>query len=117
MRKRLLISCATLLVGAFGYGQATTQRQAPAPAQPAATAQRPAAGAATTVAAQRALLDQYCVTCHSDRLKTGNLSLEKLDVTHVGDSAEVWEKVVRKLRAGMMPPIGVKRPEPPAYEA
>src|SRR6266540_1953034 len=44
----------------------------------------------------RALLDRYCVTCHSDRLKTANLSLQGLDLTKVADHADLWEKVVRK---------------------
>ena len=58
----------------------------------------------------RALLDQYCVTCHNDRLKTANLSLQGLDLSKVADHAELWEKVVRKLRAGVMPPPDVPRP-------
>ena len=57
-------------------------------------------------AKQRALLDEYCVTCHNDRLKTANFSLEKLDLAAAGDHPEVWEKVIRKLRAGVMPPPG-----------
>ena len=59
----------------------------------------------------RAVSDRYCVTCHSNHLKTAGLSLEGLDVTHAGDAAEAWEKVVRKLRAGAMPPAGVPRPD------
>ncbi len=50
------------------------------------------------------LLNQYCVTCHNEKLKTGGLALDKLDVNHAGADAETWEKVVRKVRAGMMPP-------------
>ena len=64
----------------------------------------------------RALLDKYCVTCHNDRAKTGGLTLEKIDPAHVAQNTEIWEKVVRKLRAGMMPPQGMPRPEPGAYE-
>jgi mono/diheme cytochrome c family protein len=64
----------------------------------------------------RALLDKYCVTCHSDRLKTANLSLQGLDLTTVADHAEVWEKVIRKMRAGVMPPPGVPRPALAEYE-
>ena len=68
----------------------------------------PSAGQSTaeTAAAtsQRALLDQYCVTCHNERLQTAGLTLDALDVTNVAADAEVWEKVVRKLRAGAMPP-------------
>src|SRR4051812_745228 len=58
----------------------------------------------------RATLDQYCVTCHNDRLKTSNLSLEKLNLADVGDHPEIWERVVRKLRAGVMPPPDIRRP-------
>jgi mono/diheme cytochrome c family protein len=64
----------------------------------------------------RALLDRYCVTCHSDRLKTANLSLQGLDLTKVADHADVWEKVVRKLRAGVMPPPDVPRPALAEYD-
>ncbi len=64
------------------------------------------------VTSQRALLDRYCVGCHNTKLKTANLELDKLDLTHLGDQAEIGEKVVRKLRAGMMPPSGMPRPEP-----
>jgi hypothetical protein len=65
----------------------------------------------------RALLDKYCVTCHNDRLKTANLSLQTLDLTKIADHAEVWEKVVRKLRAGVMPPPDMPRPALAEYDA
>jgi hypothetical protein len=57
-----------------------------------------------------AFLAQYCVTCHNDRLKTGGLALDGFDVAQAGSHADVWEKVVRKLRTGMMPPEGAKKP-------
>jgi mono/diheme cytochrome c family protein len=76
-----------------------------------------AAPAQNTLSAQRAVFDQYCVTCHNQKLKTAGLQLDKMDLVHVGDQAEAWEKVVRKLRAGMMPPSGLPRPAPAAYEA
>ena len=65
----------------------------------------------------RTVLDRYCVTCHNDRTRTANLSLEGVDLTAVGDHAELWEKVVRKLRAGMMPPPGARRPPAAEYAA
>jgi hypothetical protein len=64
-----------------------------------------------TQAQDRAFLNQYCVTCHNEKTKTAGLMLDKLDVDHPGDNAETWEKVIRKLRAGMMPPSGVRHPE------
>jgi cytochrome c5 len=67
-------------------------------------------GAATPAAPYRALLDQYCVTCHNERLKTAGLMLDKMDLDRVAEGAETWEKVIRKLRGGMMPPTGRPRP-------
>ena len=62
------------------------------------------------VAAQRALLDQYCVGCHSQKLKTGGFILEKVDPALAGQQPEMWEKVIRKVRAGLMPPARLPRP-------
>src|SRR6188768_3270442 len=70
----------------------------------------------TSAEKTRALLDQYCVTCHNDRLKTANLSLQGLDLTKVSDQSELWEKVIRKLRAGVMPPPDLPRPSLADYE-
>ena len=75
------------------------------------------AGAATADAARyRAVLNEYCVTCHNDKLKTADLMLDQMDVANVPAGAEVWEKVIRKLRMGMMPPAGVKRPDQATYD-
>ena len=63
-----------------------------------------------TSAPERALLDKYCVTCHSDRAKTGGLTLQNIDVTNVPANAETWEKVIRKLSVGAMPPSGMPKP-------
>src|SRR5262249_7761735 len=65
----------------------------------------------------RAFLDKNCVVCHSEKLKTAGLVLENLDVDHVAANAETWEKVVRKLRAGMMPPASMPRPPQEALDA
>jgi hypothetical protein len=66
---------------------------------------------ALSPATERALLDKYCVTCHNQKLKTAGLMLDKADVDHIGDGAEVWEKVVRKIHGGTMPPLGMPRPD------
>ena len=63
-------------------------------------------------ASQRELLNKYCVTCHNERLHTAGLTLEKMDVEHVGANPEVWEKVLRKVATGVMPPPGLPRPDP-----
>src|ERR1700723_3426825 len=63
----------------------------------------------------RAVLDKYCVPCHNQRLKTGGLTLDNLDLSKVPAQAEVWEKVIRKLRSGTMPPAGLPRPDAATY--
>jgi hypothetical protein len=78
-------------------------------------------GTARSVSAQettpRAVLDAYCVTCHNVRLRTANLALDTLNPVRAGDDAATWEKVVRKLRTGAMPPVGRPRPEQAASDA
>jgi hypothetical protein len=59
----------------------------------------------------REAVNQYCVTCHNQRLKTGGLTLDSLDPSNVPADAATWEKAIRKLRAGVMPPAGAKRPD------
>jgi cytochrome c5 len=80
---------------------------APRPSQ----TQTPVPSAAAAAVPSRALLDQYCVTCHNQKLKTAGLMLDKADVRQVGAGADVWEKVIRKLRANAMPPSGRPRPD------
>src|SRR5688572_23905834 len=72
---------------------------------------QPQQAAANPTAAQRALLDQYCVTCHNQQVKTAGLMLDKADLNDIPGGAATWEKVVMKLRAGMMPPINRPRPD------
>jgi mono/diheme cytochrome c family protein len=63
-----------------------------------------------------ALVKQYCVTCHNERAKTGGLVLSTLDMSNIQPDAEVWERVLRKLRAGAMPPQGSRRPDQASYD-
>ena len=62
-------------------------------------------------ATSRALVDKYCVTCHSDKVKTGGLTLQSADLNKVAENAAVWEKVIRKIRVEAMPPQGMPRPD------
>ncbi len=64
----------------------------------------------------RALLDQYCVTCHNARAKTAGLMLDESDLSNLPAGAEVWEKVIRKLRGDAMPPPGLPRPDKAARD-
>jgi mono/diheme cytochrome c family protein len=76
-----------------------------------------APAASTAADLVRDNVNKYCVTCHNARLKTGGVMLDTVDVAHVGADAELWEKVVRKLRGGAMPPAGARRPDQATSEA
>jgi len=85
---------------------------APLLAKPSASS-----SSASSSIARKALVDDYCVTCHNDDMRLGDFSLETVDLNAPGSYAEPLEKVALKLRAGMMPPSGMPRPEPADLEA
>ncbi|MBM4409257.1 MAG: DUF1587 domain-containing protein, partial [Chloroflexi bacterium] len=102
------IACTILCLGGFPlFVTARVQGQAVAPASAATPRSLPASGGPSPSAktsAHRQTLERYCLTCHNQRLRTAGLTLDDADVDRAGQHAEVWEKVVRKLRTGSMPP-------------
>jgi len=82
----------------------------PAPQAASQAGARPEAPAGDA-AANRAVINQYCVSCHNQRTKTAGLMLDTADLSHLSASADLWEKVVRKLRTGTMPPQGARHPD------
>src|SRR5437762_6791908 len=80
-------------------------------------AQQPSAGASPPPAAHRDVVNRYCVSCHNDRVKRGGLALDTVAARDVSEHPDVWEKVLRKIRARQMPPVGMPRPDEPTYEA
>ena len=109
-RSRFVLVVVSLVVvwGAVGYLQANGQAPRPSlsAAPPVSTPAPMTAGAE-----QRALVDRYCTTCHNTRQKTGGLVLQDLELTDVAAHSATWEKVIKKVRAGMMPPVGRPRPD------
>ena len=85
--------------------------QAPAPRVTA-----PVAAAAPATSAGK-LVTQYCISCHNQKLKTGNVVLDTVDAGNVFNSVETWEKVIVKLRSRSMPPPGIRRPDNATYDA
>jgi mono/diheme cytochrome c family protein len=81
-----------------------------------ASPQQPAAATPASVSPEATFLNQYCIGCHNNRAKMAGLALDTLDVAKVGPAAETWEKVVKKIRTGMMPPSGSKRPDRAALD-
>ena len=71
----------------------------------------------TADAAPRPVLDRYCVGCHNDDDLAGGVSFTKIDKSDVGKNAKMWEAAARKLRAGLMPPKGERRPERAVLDA
>src|SRR5437016_3521001 len=79
--------------------------------------QQPTGERSPAAAPQRALINQYCVSCHNDKLKTGGLALDTVSVENMNQTPEVWEKVLHKVRARYMPPAGMPRPDEKAYQS
>jgi mono/diheme cytochrome c family protein len=100
MKRRLtflIVTTCAILVPAHGVrGNAQ---------QPPAAASHPAAEA------HHAVLSKYCYTCHNDKVKSGGLALTTLDILSPAKDSEAWERVVRKLETGAMPPAGRPRPD------
>ena len=118
MRQATERTLLTGLVSALLIGAGTLVPPARLQAAAAPAAQQADTSRGTSVPSDyRVVLDRYCVTCHNDRLRTANLSLDANDFDRVGHNTESWEKVIQKLRSGTMPPAGRPRPEPETYEA
>ncbi len=96
--RRIFLGIIGIVAAAQGVPRAATPGDT-TPATPASLVQ------------DRQILDKYCVTCHNTRLKTAGLTLDTMDLSQVADHADVWEKVVRKLRVGAMPPLGAAHPD------
>jgi len=106
MLRRLWVCFGVPLVAVCSLEAFQSAASSPAPVPRASVA-------ASSIANNRELLNKYCVTCHNDRLKTGGLSLDGGDLadTDVTAASATWEKVIRKLRSGAMPPAGAPRPD------
>ena len=96
-----------ILLAWSGFLPAATQQPATSPAQQDLE----------SATQYRAVLNRYCVTCHNEKLRTAELDLSKIDVGKIAEGAAVWEKVVRKLRTGAMPPAGLPRPDQATYNS
>lgn len=104
----VLSACAGATVGS---AQAPTPRPVPAVSHPRGAAVEPQAVAPAALATAQTVVTRTCVTCHNDRVRNGNLSLAAFNVADAGANAPIAEKMIRKLRAGQMPPAGSRRPE------
>src|SRR5437867_4394702 len=115
MKKHFTLAIAAALVVGVGATADNT------PAKTQARRVKPSMSVAHNVStqsleAQAVLVKQYCAGCHSEKGRSGGLSLAAFDPSQAEQNAETIEKMIRKLRAGMMPPPGARRPEPEALE-
>ena len=110
--KRIVPVIFILVAGSVGAGVSADTRQAPAPPAPPASKLAVSHGAAVlSPKSQNDLVARYCATCHSERGRAGGLTLAQFDAARLDANGEVAEKMIRKLRAGMMPPPGASRPD------
>jgi uncharacterized protein DUF1592/uncharacterized protein DUF1588/uncharacterized protein DUF1585/uncharacterized protein DUF1587/uncharacterized protein DUF1595 len=115
---KLTLTVAAVAIATCGFtleAQTTSAKHKPATA-PSAPATKPAMAVAhktstPTAEPQADLVKQYCVGCHSEKGRAGQLSLVGFDATHADQTPDVAEKMVHKLRLGMMPPPGARRPD------
>jgi hypothetical protein len=107
--KDTLAAAVVVWMVALGVA-ATTQNQQPE-VRPTASAQTTAVKKPDATQSPAQTVTQYCVGCHNDRSKAGDLSLASFDVARASDHPDISEKIIRKLRVGMMPPTGARRPE------
>src|ERR1051326_6563949 len=109
------------LAAVVWIGVVAAAQQGPAPRQGRPAAVKPQSDRSQAAVGPQsdlnAVVKRYCVTCHSDKLKTHGLTLEHFDVAKASENAEVAEAVIRKLQAGFMPPPGMPRPAPEVHAA
>ena len=98
---------AIFIIGIAVWGVSTTY----SPAHGASSSAEPFAASD-----MQDVVNSYCLSCHNDALATGNFSLQSIDFNNPGNHAEALEKVVKKLRAHMMPPSDMPRPPFETYE-
>ena len=118
MKKRLAIGWTALLIMSAGLmvlGQTAGQRGRASTASTVAPSPKPTAPPAYE--AHKTVLNDYCVECHNKKGKTAGLAIDELNIAKVGENVQEWEKIVRKLRAGMMPPADQERPDKATYTA
>jgi hypothetical protein len=112
----LLITSSAAHPVPAGDGHLPDSPRLSSPGAPRLYLQQPPVAAADASNEHRALVTEYCGVCHNERVRTGGLVLEKVDLTEPSANAEIWEKVVRKVRGGMMPPEGMPRPDQPSLD-
>ena len=115
--KKLLLIGSTAIAGVLSVAL-VMQGQAPGGATKGKTAAAPAGPSDA-----KKFVNQYCVGCHGQAAKAAkmesarHITLDDLDIDDVSKSPEKWELVIRKVRAGMMPPNGLPRPSAEKFEA
>ena len=103
-RLSVIAAWLAMLIVASGYVAVADSQQDPSPAVAAPVSPRP-------------VLNQYCVPCHNEKMRTAGLALDTIEAANVSAATETWEKVVRKLRSRAMPPAASRRPDEATYDA
>jgi hypothetical protein len=121
---RVSIASAIASMSALLFAGTASSQSGDAAGAPAAASATPGSLPAFSVPSggftpdtAKGFFTQYCITCHNQYAKIGDMVLDTRDFEHIAADADVWERVVRKLNAGAMPPQGMPRPGPDAYKS
>jgi mono/diheme cytochrome c family protein len=114
-RSRWILQGMAAVFAAYASVGAPAAQQ-PRSAPPAA-AQNAVQSSASSAAPYRALVSTHCLSCHNSKMKAGKLELDAINTQDLAAQQEVWEKVVLKLRARQMPPLGARQPDQAAHDA
>jgi cytochrome c553 len=115
MRPSWLLAIGALTAGVSGVWAATESAAPRRPGLPIAA--HPQTSSSATLDPAQSLVTRTCVSCHNDRMQSGGISLATFEVARASERAEIAEKMIRKLRAGQMPPAGSRRPDDAALTA
>lgn len=125
MNKQVLYASAVVASGLVwsvagwaqsGSGTTKATKQVVQPAAKSSTKASAAKTVGVDYKAQNTVVNKYCLGCHNDTAKSGGLSMVGLDLAKIAQNADMGEKIVTKLRAGMMPPVGLPRPDAKTYD-
>src|SRR5712692_8438967 len=106
-----------LVIGVIGLVDVGADSLLSAKPQQSSASQSSVVSRSAEASQYRQMLTRYCFTCHNEKLKTAGLTLDRLDMERIPSDAEVWEKVIGKLRTGAMPPAGMPRPDRSFYDS
>ena len=117
VRGRSTVGLFALVTGAWVLAVSGSMRAVSPQQAPPATTPTSSQGSVASASPRRAVLQRYCLSCHNQRVRSGDLILESYDIDQPNSNPELSEKIITRLRAGSMPPTGLPRPDHATYDS